>query len=57
VGDRVENYSESPSRSVFGLFSIVSGLSALVLSAQMRQTHATAEQLMGSTAERPPSRP
>jgi uncharacterized membrane protein HdeD (DUF308 family) len=42
--------------TVFGLFSIVSGISALVLSAQMRQTHATAEQLMGSTAERTPSR-
>jgi uncharacterized membrane protein HdeD (DUF308 family) len=42
--------------TVFGLFSIVSGMSALVLSAQMRQTHATPEQLMGSTAERTPSR-
>jgi uncharacterized membrane protein HdeD (DUF308 family) len=37
--------------TVFGLYSIVSGISALVLSAQMRQTHATAEQLTGTAPE------
>lgn len=35
--------------SVFGLFSTVSGVIALVLSAQMRQAHTTAERLVGST--------
>jgi uncharacterized membrane protein HdeD (DUF308 family) len=43
--------------TVFGLFSIVSGTSALVLSAQLRGTHATAERLIGSAfSERTPSR-
>ena len=36
--------------TVFGLFSIVSGVSALVLAAQTRRAHATAERLVGSTA-------
>ena len=35
---------------VFGLFSIVSGVSALVLAARTRRAHATAERLVGSTA-------
>ena len=44
--------------TVFGLFSIVSGISALVLSAQARRTDATAQQLIGSASpERTPSRP
>lgn len=44
--------------TVFGLFSIVSGISALVLSAQMRRTDASAEQLIRSAfPERTPSRP
>jgi uncharacterized membrane protein HdeD (DUF308 family) len=36
--------------TVFGLFSIVSGVSALVLAAQTRRAHVTAERLVGSTA-------
>ena len=43
--------------TVFGLFSIVSGISTLVLSTQMRRTHATAERLTDSTTREPaPSR-
>jgi uncharacterized membrane protein HdeD (DUF308 family) len=34
--------------SVFGLFSIVSGVSALVLASQTRQAHTTAKRLVGS---------
>lgn len=43
--------------TVFGLFSIVSGISALVLSAQMRRTHTTAEQLIGSTSPERDTKP
>jgi uncharacterized membrane protein HdeD (DUF308 family) len=44
--------------TVFGLFSIVSGISALVLSAQARRTHATAEELISSAfPERTRSQP
>jgi uncharacterized membrane protein HdeD (DUF308 family) len=43
--------------TVFGLFSIVSGVSGLVLSAQLRRTDTTAERLIGSAfSERTPSR-
>ena len=43
--------------TVFGLFSIVSGISALVFSAQLRRTHASAEQLrVSTTPEGEPSR-
>jgi uncharacterized membrane protein HdeD (DUF308 family) len=35
--------------TVFGLFSIVSGVSALVLAAQTRGAHRTAERLVGAT--------
>jgi uncharacterized membrane protein HdeD (DUF308 family) len=35
--------------TVFGLFSIVSGTTSLVLAAQTRRVHATAERLAGST--------
>jgi uncharacterized membrane protein HdeD (DUF308 family) len=43
--------------TVFGLFSIVSGTSALVLSAQLRRTDATAQQLIGSAfPQRTPTR-
>jgi uncharacterized membrane protein HdeD (DUF308 family) len=35
--------------TVFGLFSIVSGVSALVLAAQTRQAQTTAKRLVGST--------
>ena len=42
--------------TVFGLFSIVSGASALVLSAQLRHTRATVERLTSTTApERTPA--
>jgi uncharacterized membrane protein HdeD (DUF308 family) len=41
--------------TVFGLFSIVSGVSAVVLAGQMRRTHKTAEQLIGSVPEQSPS--
>jgi uncharacterized membrane protein HdeD (DUF308 family) len=41
--------------TVFGLFSIVSGTSALVLSAQMRRTHTTAERLIDSAFAEPTS--
>jgi uncharacterized membrane protein HdeD (DUF308 family) len=34
--------------TVFGLFSIVSGVSALVLAAQIRRAHTTTERLAGS---------
>ena len=34
--------------TVFGLFSIVSGVSALVLAAQTRRAHTIAERLVGS---------
>ena len=34
---------------VFGMFSIVSGISALVLSAQMKRSHDTAERLVDSS--------
>ena len=36
--------------TVFGLFSIVSGVSALVLSAQLRRSHAAAERWVDATA-------
>jgi len=39
--------------TVFGLFSIISGIQALVLSSQMRNTHATAERLVGSVTPEP----
>ena len=39
--------------TVFGLFSIISGIHALVLSSQMRKTHANAERLIGSVAPEP----
>lgn len=43
---------------VFGLFSIVSGISAIVLSVQLRRTDSDAERLIGSAySERTPSRP
>lgn len=35
--------------TVFGLFSIVSGVSSLVLAGQARRAHATAERVVGST--------
>jgi uncharacterized membrane protein HdeD (DUF308 family) len=38
--------------TVFGLFSIVSGVSALVLAAQTRGAHATAERLVAPRPER-----
>ena len=42
--------------TVFGLFSIVSGISALVLSVQVRRTDSTAQRLIGSAfPERTPS--
>jgi uncharacterized membrane protein HdeD (DUF308 family) len=44
--------------TVFGLFSIVSGISAIVLSVQLRRTDTDAERLIGSAfPERTPSRP
>jgi hypothetical protein len=36
--------------TVFGLFSIVSGISALVLSVQLRRAHASTERLIDATA-------
>jgi uncharacterized membrane protein HdeD (DUF308 family) len=43
--------------TVFGLFSIVSGISAIVLSVQLRRTDTDAERLIGSAfPERTPSR-
>jgi uncharacterized membrane protein HdeD (DUF308 family) len=39
--------------TVFGLFSIISGIQALVLSRQMRKTHATAERLTSSVPADP----
>ena len=41
--------------TVFGLYSIVTGIRTLVLSAQMRRTHATAEQLISSAFAEPVS--
>jgi uncharacterized membrane protein HdeD (DUF308 family) len=44
--------------TVFGLFSIISGVSALVLSTKMRETQTTAQRLIGSALGEPtPSRP
>jgi uncharacterized membrane protein HdeD (DUF308 family) len=37
--------------TVFGLFSLVSGIGALILSVRMRQTHNAAESVLGSTSE------
>jgi uncharacterized membrane protein HdeD (DUF308 family) len=43
--------------TIFGLFSIVSGINALVISAQLRRTDASAERLIDSAlSERTPSR-
>jgi uncharacterized membrane protein HdeD (DUF308 family) len=36
--------------TIFGLFSIISGIQAIVLSRQMRTTHATAERLLGTVS-------
>jgi uncharacterized membrane protein HdeD (DUF308 family) len=36
--------------TVFGLFSIVSGISSIVLGAQLRRAHSTADRLVGSHA-------
>jgi uncharacterized membrane protein HdeD (DUF308 family) len=38
--------------TVFGLFSLVSGIGALILSVQLRHTHASAESLLAPTSER-----
>jgi uncharacterized membrane protein HdeD (DUF308 family) len=42
--------------TVFGLFSIVSGIGTLTLSVRMRQAHAAAESVLGSIPKRTPSR-
>ena len=39
--------------TAFGLFSIISGINAIVLSKQARRTHDTAERLTGSTTREP----
>ena len=39
--------------TVFGLFSIISGINAIVLSKQARRTHNTAERLTGATTREP----
>jgi uncharacterized membrane protein HdeD (DUF308 family) len=39
--------------TAFGLFSIISGINAIVLSKQARRTHNTAERLTGSTTREP----
>jgi uncharacterized membrane protein HdeD (DUF308 family) len=38
--------------TVFGLFSIVSGIGALILSVRMRRAHAAAQSVVGSTSDR-----
>ena len=39
--------------TVFGLFSIISGIQSVVLSTHMRKTHATAERLITSAIPEP----